>query len=266
MNGLYGYPMVSGMSGMSGVTDQVAFIYAVADGSKAREIEQMKRQFKNQEKRVRDQEKAISRMPSGQEKDVARKLNTQATVGISKARKELNVAIDNYNEVAASVKKYTASFVSPPRVGMAGLGLPQAVAAAIPTTLIIASAGAAIALVVFSLSALVNTFTNNEGIISQTARALRASGTPIKHAADAISNTAWAVVAITGAYVVYQLLSGRKTRTPKDPLGVRSPVAFRSPVYRKPRGGVGDFGEQVARRPIITPPPPMRSLKEAAWA
>lgn len=197
------------LSGMDGVFDETAFIYDVAMGNVAKELETTKKELLKQKRELNKQYADLQKLPMDAAKAEAMSKFQRAETSHTNAMTNLQKAIDDHNEVADVIRKVTVGAVSPPKVTLSAFPL-------LPVALIVAGV-AALGISLFGLASVITAVKGEvgktRGFIADSADAIagvfKEAGTA---AGGTMTSTAWAVVAVVGSVLAFQMISDWRKR------------------------------------------------------
>jgi hypothetical protein len=198
---------VAGLSGLGGVVDQVQYVYSIADGSVAKQLDAQKKEIAAQKREIDKRHVDVNGMTAGSSKTQAASLLTQADKLHAENLQRLNKAISDHNEVVASIKKYSFDLVKPPMVSsLAALPL-------LPVAAIVTAVGFLILSLSVAIPAITNASKQTKGILEQVADVINSGGGVVSAVGGTLTKTMWAVAGVLGAYLGYQLVQDwRKSR------------------------------------------------------
>lgn len=218
MNRLYGYPSAGPTLGnlrgygrfgeLHGLGQTVdaqsaeVTISGIISGETYRQLKALQSEIMQQAGRIGamglSADKAI-----GAQRDQLRRLWQAAREKNLSARSNYEKARDQYNAIADKIRTYSLRAINPP--SLSGMGALPALA----LYAIVAAVGAV----------LINSFANlvaaargdvnaTRGYIDQFAELAKQTGTVIEKTGEAINRTAWAALAVVGAWALYQFVKG----------------------------------------------------------
>jgi len=220
-------------SGLRGVFDETKFIYDVAQGTIAKQLEVQKKELKHQQSQLSRQASELQSLSPGSAKDNANAAYQRAVSAHNSAMTDLRQAIAHHNDIAGTIRSVTLEMVNPTNVGMAALALPL-----IPIAMVVAASGVAL----FALSSLIVSIRGKveetKGLIAQSADALREAGGTVRETGITFAKTAWAVGGVLGAVLVFQLVQdwrkgrrrsfSRRTSVPSALPALPAPVKLKT--------------------------------------
>jgi len=222
MNGLYGYPSVgsTALSGMAGISDEAAFVWSVATGELGAELKKQRTDLRHKSAALKSQEYKLSKLSAGQAKTMAEAAHAMASQAYDQTWSDFQNAAKQHNNLAAKIKKYTAGVSSPSPVGLSAA--PLVIAAWVAGFVVIASGAILAASVAYNLFA--TSATKFQSVFQQATSALEAAGGAAASGGIAMTRTAWAVIAVVGTVLGYQLVQDwRRGKRSGGSTGVKVP-------------------------------------------
>ena len=198
---------VAGLSGLGGVVDAAEYLYSIADGSVAKQLDMQKKEIAAQKREIDKRHVDVNGMNATSLKTQASNLLAQADKLYSENLQRLNKAIGDHNEVVASIKKYSLGLVNPPTVsGLSALPL-------IPVAAVVAAVGFVILSLSVAVPAITNASKQTKGILEQVADVINSGGGVVSAVGSTMTKTVWAVAGVVGVYLGFQLIQDwRKSR------------------------------------------------------
>jgi len=217
MNRLYGYPSAGPTLGdlrgygrfgelhdlgaMAGAEEEIT-ISGIISGDTYQRLKALQSEIMQQAGKIGEMG-LIADKATGPQREPLRSLWRAAHEKNLSARANYEKARDQYNSIADKIRTYSLRVVNPP--SLSGMG-------ALPAL-------ALYALVAFVGAVLINSFANlwaaargdtnaTRGYIDQFAELAKQTGVTIEKTGEAISRTAWAVLAVMGAWALYQFVKG----------------------------------------------------------
>jgi hypothetical protein len=199
---IYSSPNVeaAGLSGLNGVVDQTQYLYSIADGSVAKQLNQQRSEIASQKSEIDQRHVDVNQMPDGASKVQAATLLTQADKLYTENLQRLNKAIGDHNEVVASIKKYSLGLVNPPTVSTLS-ALPL-----LPVAAIIGAVGFLVLALSVAIPAITNSSKQTKGILEQVSELVQAGGGVVSAVGVTMTKTMWAVFGVLVAFLGYQLV------------------------------------------------------------
>ncbi len=201
------------IAGLSGPVDQVQYLYSIADGSVAKQLNEQRTEIARQKSDIDKRHIDVNNMPSGNAKNQAATLLGQADSLYAENAQRLNKAINDHNTVVAAIKKYSLNLINPPTVSnLAALGLGPL----LPVAAVIGAVGFLVLALAIAVPAITNASKQTKGILEQVSDLVQSGGGVVSAIGVTMSKTVWAVVGLLGAFLGYQLIQDWRKRRGTD--------------------------------------------------
>jgi len=187
------------------LSDRAAFVWDVAVGNKAQELEVIRKDLAEQKRMVDEMTRQTQAMPQGPARDAAQVIRNKAHQAWMPVVRQFNEAAAKHEEIRQAIISASVGLYDPGRVNTSLNLLPLAW---------IAGVAVACAAAIWALSALIDSIksqnTQVRGYMDQFAGVLQAGGGVIEQFGNLMGKATWALLAVAGVAAGYVALTAWK--------------------------------------------------------